>query len=111
MPGLDIRGSERVLCNRSVGQAQCRSWINRVTLIPRCSLGRPRLADIRGVIRHVAKVPDSTAANNNHEATNDGPPAQPTAAFRIITSARRPRSRPRGSWRICRQALPQAASV
>jgi hypothetical protein len=71
----------------------------------------PLASDILSAFRDVLKVPDSTAANNNHEATNGGPPAQPTAAFRIITSARHPRSRPRGSWRICRQALPQAASV
>jgi len=33
------------------------------------------------------------------EATNGGPLAQP-AAFRVVTSARRLRSRPHGSWRI-----------
>ncbi len=73
----------------------------------------PHKADINSRDRDVRFVPEGDSAPPQmtiKEAANGGPLAQP-AAFRVVTSARRPRSRPRGSWRICCQRLPQSASV
>jgi hypothetical protein len=70
-----------------------------------------RISDSSRTLRHFRKVPEGDSEPppmTIKEATNGGPLAQP-AAFRVVTSARRPRSRPRGSWRIYCQRRSQAA--
>jgi len=68
-----------------------------------------RIAALRRTTRW-ARRRLSTPQMTIKEATKGGPLAQP-AAFRVVTSARRPRSRRRGSWRIYCQRRPQAAPL
>ena len=78
---------------------------NAVSAFANCG---PAVAHVRG-----SYVPEGGSAPPQmtiKEATNGGPLAQP-AAFRVVTSARRHRSRSRESWRICCQRLNQSASV